>query len=166
MAALRRATIARQLVPVYVWFVQKRTREVQPLLDGVCDFLPSPAEVPYEAYRRDGNGTTVQLSADPSLPLVALAFKLEDGRYGQLTYVRIYHGTLRKGDTIVNVYTGRRVRVPRIGRIHADELHDIEIAAAGDIVALFSVECSSGDTLTDGQLDVILSSIYVPSPVI
>lgn len=165
MAALRRATIARQLVPVYVGSA-KTNKGVQPLLDGVCAFLPSPAEVTYEAYRRDGNGTTVQLSADPSLPLVALAFKLEDGRYGQLTYVRIYQGTLRKGDTIVNVNTGRRVRVPRIGRIHADELHDIEIAAAGDIVALFGVECSSGDTLTDGQLDVILGSIYVPSPVI
>ncbi|GBD06724.1 Elongation factor G [bacterium HR21] len=164
IAALRRATLRRELTPVYVGSA-KTNKGVQPLLDGVCLFLPSPLDIPYEAIDRH-TGETVQLHADPSLPLVAFAFKLEDGRYGQLTYVRIYQGTLRKGDTIINMSTGKRQRVPRIGRIHADQLYDVEVAGAGDIVALFGVECASGDTFTDGQLNVTLTGIYVPSPVI
>ncbi len=164
IAAIRRATLRRELTPVYVGSA-KTNKGVQPLLDGVCMFLPSPLDIPYEAIDRD-SGQPVPLHADPSQPLVALAFKLEDGRYGQLTYVRIYQGTLRKGDTVINMSNGRRMRVPRIGRIHADQMHDTEIAAAGDIVAVFGIECSSGDTLTDGQLNVTLTSMYIPSPVI
>ncbi len=163
-AAIRRATIRRELIPVYVGSA-KANKGIQPLLDGVCAFLPSPLEVPYEAIDRE-TGATVPLEADPNAPLVALAFKLEDGRYGQLTYVRIYQGTLRKGDTVVNATTGKSMRVPRLGRIHADQLHDIEIAAAGDIVAVFGIECTSGDTLTDGQLPVTLTGMNIPSPVI
>ncbi|MCS7176004.1 MAG: elongation factor G [Candidatus Kapabacteria bacterium] len=163
VAAIRRATLRRELTPVYVGSA-KTNRGVQPLLDGVCLFLPSPLDVAYEAIDRD-TGQSVPLSPDPELPLVALAFKLEDGKYGQLTYIRIYQGTLRKGDTIVNASNGRKTRVPRIGRIHADQLHDIEIAAAGDIVAVFGVECASGDTFTDGQLNVTLTGMYLPTPV-
>lgn len=164
IAAIRRATLRRELVPVYVGSA-KANKGIQPLLDGVCYFLPSPLDVSYDAMNRESS-SSVPLSADPTAPLVALAFKLEDGRYGQLTYLRIYQGTLRKGDSVVNATTGKSMRVPRIGRIHADQLHDIELAAAGDIVAVFGIECSSGDTLTDGRLNVALTGIYTPSPVI
>ncbi|MEN3026271.1 MAG: elongation factor G [Chlorobiota bacterium] len=163
IAAIRRATLRRELTPVYVGSA-KTNRGVQLLLDGVCLFLPSPLDVTYDAVDRD-TGQSIPLYPDPTLPLVALAFKLEDGKYGQLTYVRIYQGTLRKGDTIVNASNGRKMRVPRIGRIHADQLHDIELAAAGDIVAVFGIECASGDTFTDGQLNVTLTGMYLPTPV-
>ena len=95
-----------------------------------------------------------------------LAFKLEVSRYGQLTYVRIYQGALNKGDTIVNVRTGKRSKVGRLVRMHADEMEEIEGAAAGSIVALFGIDCTSGDTFTDGQVRYTMTSMYVPAPVI
>jgi elongation factor G len=95
-----------------------------------------------------------------------LAFKLEVNRYGQLTYVRVYQGRLSKGDTIVNARTGKKSKVGRLIRMHADELEDIESASAGDIVALFGIECASGDTFNDGEVNYALTSIHVPAPVI
>ncbi|MCS6966835.1 MAG: elongation factor G [Candidatus Kapabacteria bacterium] len=164
IAALRRATLRREVTPVYVGSA-KANKGIQPLLDGICRFLPSPLDVSYTAIAPD-TAETIALSPDLSLPLVAFAFKLEEGKYGQLSYIRIYQGTLRKGDTVVNVSTGKRMRVSRIGRIHADQMHDTELAGAGDIVAVFGIDCSSGDTLTDDQLRVTLTGMYIPSPVI
>jgi elongation factor G len=97
---------------------------------------------------------------------VALAFKLEDGRYGQLTYMRIYQGRMTKGEFIVNQVNQKRVKVPRIVRMHSNEMNDVNEATSGDIVALFGVECSSGDTFTDGTVNYTMTSMHVPDAVI
>src|SRR5262249_7494845 len=112
------------------------------------------------------NEEKVKLSSNLNEPFVALAFKLEDGRFGQLTYIRIYQGQLKKGDTIVNGRTGRDVRVGRLVRMHSDEMEDIQDAAAGDIVALFGVDCASGDTFTSDKIRYSMTSMHVPDPVI
>jgi elongation factor G len=139
---------------------------VQNLLDGVIAYLPSPLDVENSALDMSNEQVSVELVSDPQKPLVALAFKLEDGRYGQLTYIRVYQGTLAKGTNIVNSRTGRRHKVGRLVRMHADQMEDIEHSAAGDIVALFGIDCASGDTFTDGSLEVAMSSMHVPDPVI
>ncbi|MGE3974648.1 MAG: elongation factor G [Bdellovibrionales bacterium] len=165
MAAIRKGTIALKFVPVFMGSAFKN-RAVQRLLDGVRNYLPNPTEVHNKALDQENNETQVELQADPKLPFVGLAFKLEDGRYGQLTYMRIYQGTLRKGDTIHNANSGRKVKVPRLVRMHSDEMQDIEEAGGGDIVALFGVDCSSGDTFTDGTVTYTMSSMHVPDAVI
>ena len=108
----------------------------------------------------------VRLTPSPDDPLVALAFKLVESPYGQLTYLRIYQGTIRKSDTIENARTRKKIRVPRVVRMHAAEMEDIDSAVAGDIVALFGVDCSSGDTFTAPGVQVSMLSMHVPEPVI
>ena len=163
-AAVRRATLALKFVPVFVGSAFKN-KGVQLLLNGVQDYLPAPLDVVNTALDLDKNEERVTLPCARSGPLVALAFKLEEGRFGQLTYTRIYSGVLRKGDQIVNVTTGKRIKVPRLVRMHADELEDISEAGAGDIVALFGVECASGDTFTDGSTKLAMTSMTIPEPV-
>ncbi len=165
MPALRKATLELKCTPVYVGSAYKN-KGVQVLLDGVLDFLPSPTEVPLEALDLDANEARVPLKSDPSAPLVALAFKLEDGRYGQLTYMRIYQGKLSKGDFIHNMANKKKIKVPRIVQMHSDEMHDVETAEAGDIVAMFGVDCASGDTFTDGTVHLSMQSMHVPNTVI
>ncbi len=164
--AVRRGTIARELTPVFVGSAYKN-KGVQLLLDAVTRYLPAPTDVENEAHRilPDGSEETFVLTNDPDDPFVAHAFKLEDGPYGQLTYLRVYQGTIRKGDTIVNTRTGRKAKVGRLVRMHADEMVDVTEAAAGDIAALFGIDCASGDTFTDGD-QVSLTSIHVPEPVV
>jgi len=162
---MRKTTIAHLVTPVYVGSA-KKNKGVQPLLDGVGMFLPDPSEREYEAFDLDRNEAKVKLECTPDKPFVGLAFKLEDGRYGQLTYMRIYQGKVKKGDFIYNVKSKKKIKVPRIVRMHAQEMHDIEEAYAGDIVAMFGVECYSGDTFTDGTVNYSLRSMYVPTPVI
>jgi elongation factor G len=164
-AAVRRGAIALELTPVFLGSAYKN-KGVQPLLDAVTHYLPSPAEVENSAVDLSNDEAALALSSDPQKPLVALAFKLEDGRYGQLTYIRVYQGTLAKGTNIENSRTGRRHKVGRLVRMHADQMEDIEHSAAGDIVALFGIDCASGDTFTDGSLEVAMSSMHVPDPVI
>jgi elongation factor G len=95
-----------------------------------------------------------------------LAFKLEDGPYGQLTYIRVYQGTLAKGDAIVNVRTGKRIKVGRVVQMHADQMEDIEVMPAGYIGALFGINCASGDTFVAPGVSLTMTSMHVPDPVI
>lgn len=164
-AAIRKGCLNLDLTPVFCGSAYKN-RGVQKLLDGVSDYLPNPTQVPNEGLDLDNNEATVQLTTDPKAPLVALAFKLEDGRFGQLTYMRVYQGTLKKGEFIFNAADGKKVKVPRLVRMHSDEMIDIEEAQAGDIVASFGVDCASGDTFTDGSVNLSLTSIFVPDAVI
>ncbi|MFH2010475.1 MAG: elongation factor G [bacterium] len=164
VAGLRRGVLALDVVPVLMGSAYKN-KGVQPLLDAVTTLLPAPADVTNRYLDLD---SVEERDVDPSedAHLLALAFKIEDGRYGQLTYLRIYQGRLTKGDSLVNQRTQHKVKVGRIGRMHADEMEELTHAGAGDIVALFGVDCASGDTFTDGTLRATLTSMHVPEPVI
>jgi elongation factor G len=165
-AAIRRATIALKMTPVMCGSAYKN-KGIQTLLDAICDYLPNPKEVENIAHDQKNNEAKVVLEHDFKKPFVGLAFKLEDGRYGQLTYMRCYQGQISKGDFIVNVSNQmKRLKIPRIVRMHSNEMNDIETAKAGDIVALFGVECASGDTFTDGTVQVTMTSMHVPDAVI
>ena len=164
-AAVRKGTISLALTPVFVGSAYKN-KAVQPLLDAVTYFLPDPTEVENVALDLEKDEAKVLLEANPEKPLVALAFKLEEGRFGQLTYLRVYQGKLKKGDTIVNARTGRDVRVGRLARMHADEMEDITESGTGDIVALFGIDCASGDTFTSDKVRYAMTSMHVPAPVI
>jgi elongation factor G len=164
-AGVRRGVLARQLVPVFIGSAY-RNKGIQPLLDAVVHYLPNPSEVENRAQDLDAGGAERVLAADPEAAAVALAFKLEDGPYGQLTYVRIYQGALRRGEELVNTRSGQRIKVGRLVRMHADAMSEIAGAGPGDIVALFGVECASGDTFCGPGLNLAMTAIYVPEPVI
>ncbi len=164
-AAVRRCTIALKIAPVMMGSAYKN-KGVQLLLDGVNSYLPAPNEVENTAVDLDKNEEKVVLSSDANAPLVSLAFKLEDGRFGQLSYVRVYQGQLSKGMEITNTRTGKRHKVGRLVRMHSDDMEDIEVSDPGDIVAMFGIDCNSGDTFTDGKLNYAMSSMYVPDAVI
>ncbi|GAA5958636.1 hypothetical protein JCM21900_004660 [Sporobolomyces salmonicolor] len=168
ISAIRRSTTSLQFTPVFMGSALAN-KSVQSVLDGVCLYLPTPEESPAHA-------TSIEAPSDPpqtltptsTAPLVSLAFKLEEGRYGQLTYIRVYQGTLKRGATITNVRTGKKVKVPRLVRMHSDEMEDVESIGAGEICAMFGVECSSGDTFSDapGGGGYTMTSMFVPEPVI
>ena len=163
-AAIRRATVAREFAPLFMGSAFKN-KGVQLLLDGVVDYLPAPHEVSNVALDLNDDEKPVELAADPKAPLVGLAFKLEEGRFGQLTYLRIYQGTIAKGGSIVNTSTGKKLKVPRLVRMHSEEMEDVSEAKAGEIVALFGVDCKSGDTFTSGDVNLAMTSMKVPEPV-
>ncbi|WP_242338476.1 MULTISPECIES: elongation factor G [Anaeromyxobacter] len=164
-AAIRKGTIELKLTPVFMGSAYKN-KAVQKLLDGVVDYLPDPTEVVNEAHDLAADEQKVVLSIDNDKPTVALAFKLEDGRYGQLTYLRIYQGRLSRDMFITNMRTKKDHRVGRLVRMHSDEMEDIDAAGSGDIVAMFGIECNSGDTFTDGKVKLNMTSMHVPDPVI
>ncbi|MCD4717767.1 MAG: elongation factor G [Desulfobacterales bacterium] len=163
--AIRLGTLSRQLTPVFVGSAYKNIG-VQPVLDGINKYLPSPIEVENVALDLDQDEKEVLLENDPDRPVIALAFKLEVTPYGQLTYIRIYQGSIGKGDDLFIARTRKKIKVGRLARLHADEMEDITRAYAGDIVALFGIDCYSGDTFTDGSLSYTMSSMFVPEPVI
>ena len=165
LRAVRRGVLERQLTPVFLGSAYKN-KGVQPLLDGVTDLLPSPADIENHALDMEKEETPVQLYTDRQKPLVALAFKLEDGSFGQLTYIRVYQGNMAKGDTVVNIRTGKKVKVGRLVRMHADQMEDIKDIPSGYIGALFGIDCASGDTFAAPGLDLTMTSMYVPDPVI
>lgn len=163
-AAIRRCTINRKFLPVMMGSAYKNVG-VQLLLDGVADYLPNPNEVENTAVDLASKETKT-LPCRSDSPFVGLAFKLEESRFGQLTYVRVYQGKLTKGAWIHNVVSNKKVKVPRLVRMHSDEMEDIDEVGAGEICAMFGVECSSGDTFTDGQFNVSMTPMHVPDPVI
>jgi len=163
--ALRFGTLKRRITPVVIGSAYKN-KGVQKLLDTVTSLLPCPAEVENTALNLDENEAPVILKNSPDEPIVALAFKLEDGPFGQLTYIRVYQGTIAKGTTIVNVRSGKKIKVGRLARMHADQMEDIDTIPAGYIGALFGVECASGDTFVSPGLNLAMTSMYVPAPVI
>ncbi|MEM6788006.1 MAG: elongation factor G [Myxococcota bacterium] len=162
---VRKATLSQEIVPVFMGSAY-HNKGVQPLLDAVGHFLPSPTDMQYNAVDQEKNEEEVAVDNDPDKPLVALAFKLEDGRFGQLTYLRIYQGKMVKGAEMFNVRTKKKTKIGRLVRMHSDEMEDITSAAAGDIVAIFGVDCNSGDTFTDGSVYWTMTSMFVPDPVI
>jgi elongation factor G len=163
--AIRTGCLKMELTPVFMGSAFKN-KGVQLLLNGVTDYLPNPTEVENKALDIDNEEKPVIVTCDPDKPLVAYAFKLDDGRYGQLTYMRIYQGTLKKGEFIINTGDRKKVKVPRLVKMHSNEMADIEEAYAGDIVALFGVDCSTGDTFTDGSVSYAMTSMHVPNAVI
>ncbi|NLZ76771.1 MAG: elongation factor G [Spirochaetales bacterium] len=163
--AIREATINLEMVPVFMGSAYKN-KGIPPLLDAVVDYLPNPADVTNVALDLDNDEEEVVLVSDEDLPTVALAFKLEDGQYGQLTYIRVYQGKIRKGDELYNTRTRRKFRVGRLIRMHADTMEDLSEAGCGEIAALFGIDCASGDTFCDPKLNYSMSSMYVPKPVI
>jgi len=164
-STFRKSCIAREVTPVFLGSAYKNVG-VQKLLDGVVDYLPNPYEVENIALDLDNNEAEQVLEPVESKPLVAYAFKLEDGRFGQLSYVRVYQGTLIKGKPIINQTTKKKHNVGRLVRMHSSQMEDIQQAGAGDIVALFGIDCSSGTTFTDGSINVNMTSMHVPKPVI
>jgi elongation factor G len=164
-AAIRTGTLAEQFVPVMIGSAYK-FKGIQPLLDGVNHYLPNPTEVKNYALDLDNNEEQKELSADDKSPTVALGFKLEDGQYGQLTYVRIYQGMLKKGEELQNTRARKKFKVGRLVRMHADNMEDINEGYPGDIVALFGIDCASGDTFCGGSLNYAMTSMFVPTPVI
>jgi elongation factor G len=164
-AAIRRATISLKFTPVFVGSALA-DKFIQPMLDGVCDYLPNPSEVTNTALDRRQKEAPVKLVPYNSLPFVGLAFKLEESNFGQLTYIRVYQGKLKKGLNVYNARTDKRVKVPRIVRMHSNEMEEVQEVGAGEICAVFGVDCASGDTFTDGQLGYTMTSMYVPEPVI
>ncbi|MFH1240919.1 MAG: elongation factor G [Pseudomonadota bacterium] len=163
--AVRKGTISRGLTPVFLGSAYKNIG-VQSLLDGVNRYLPAPTDVRNKAIDLDKNAQEVPIECNPDFPVVALAFKLEVTPYGQLTYLRVYQGSIGKGDDLVITRTRKKLKVGRLVRMHAEQMEDVTRAQAGDIIALFGIDCYSGDTFTDGRLNYNMSSMFVPEPVI
>ncbi len=162
---IRDATINREIVPMMMGSAFKN-RGVQPLMDAACDYLPSPMDRSSFARDHDNEGTETPLASDPDAPLVAMVFKIADESFGQLSYVRVYQGRIVKGAQYGNVRTGRKVRIGRIVRMHANDREDVTEAGPGDIVALVAVDCASGDTICGEGANYSLESIFVADPVI
>ncbi|MBF0313689.1 MAG: elongation factor G [Oligoflexia bacterium] len=156
-----------KLVPVFIGSAFKN-KGVQLLLDAVARYIPSPLTRIKPQANDNRSNTKIDLIPDKTLPMVAMAFKITDDPFGQLTYTRIYQGTLTKGDTLFNTRTGKKVRVGRIVRMHADDRENIDSAYAGDIIAMIGVDCASGDTFVgdDNVSHISCEGMFVPIPVI
>ena len=165
IAAIRRVTLRREITPIF-FGTAYRNKGVQELLNAVSRYLPSPIDRVAYACDADNEGAEVAISADPDGPTVAMAFKIADEPFGQVTYVRVYQGTIEKSKSYKIVRDGKQQRVGRIFRLHADKREDLEIARAGDIVAVMGIDCVSGDTICHPSINVTLESMHCPLPVI
>ncbi|CAG2100629.1 unnamed protein product, partial [Medioppia subpectinata] len=171
MEAIRRSCLSLKFIPVLTGSALKN-KGVQHMLDAVINYLPNPSQVNNYALLEEQEGSTpkkLPMNAERSdaQMFVGLAFKLEAGRFGQLTYMRVYQGMLRKGTYIYNTRTGKKVKASRLVRMHASDMEEIDEALAGDIFALFGVDCASGDTfVTERQSKISMESMYIPEAVI
>jgi elongation factor G len=166
-AAIKRQTQALKFCPVFMGSAYKN-KGVQTLLDGVIDYLPNPSQVSNFALDLNNDEEKIELMSDSKKSLVSLAFKLEKSKYGQLTYLRMYQGSLSRGSQIVGNIEGqsRKFKVPRLVRMHSNEMEDIEKVGPGEIVAMFGVDCPSGTTFTDGSVNYSMTSMFIPDPVV
>jgi elongation factor G len=165
VAAIRKGVLTLGLCPVFCGSAFKN-KGVQKLLDAVLAYLPTPEEKKEHALDLSKNEEKFELFPVNDKPLVALAFKLQETQFGQLTYMRVYQGKLSKGDFITNTSNGKKVKVPRLVRMHSDKMEDIETSFAGDIVAVFGIDCASGDTFCDENINAAMQSMHVPDAVI
>ena len=165
IAAIRKGTLSEQFVGVFLGSAHVN-KGIQPVLDGVIRYLPDPTEVHNYGLDLDKNEEQVELFNVENKPCVALAFKLDDGQFGQLTYTRIYQGKIVKGDELYNVRQRKKFKVGRLVRMNSAQMEDINEGMPGDIIALFGVDCASGDTFCGGGLNIAMTSMYVPEPVI
>lgn len=163
---IRQATLNLEITPVLIGSAFKN-KGVQNVLDAVVLYLPSPVDREVVQAFDVKTGKKVEVPADREGPLVALAFKItDDEQSGQLTYTRLYGGTIRKGDRIHNTRTNKTITIGRLVRMHADKRENIEIATAGEIVALVGVDCASGDTFCSKGINLSMEAMFVPDPVI
>jgi elongation factor G len=162
---VRKAVIANELVPVYMGSAFKN-KGVQAMLDAVIRYLPCPMDVTNRAKKVGQEDEGVILESDAKKPMVAMAFKITEETFGQLTYTRVYQGTLKKGMTITNMRTGKSVRLGRLLRMHANDRENIDEASAGDIVAMIGIDCASGDTFCEEGVNLTCESMFVAQPVI
>jgi len=162
---IREATINREIVPLTMGSAF-RNKGVQPLMDAVCEYLPSPLDRTAFARDHDNAGAETPLVSDGEAPLVAMVFKIVQESFGQLSFARVYQGSLAKGGRYRNVRTNKVIRVGRIVRMHANDREEIALAEPGHIVAMIGVDCASGDTLCGEGVNYSLESIFVAEPVI
>ncbi len=164
---IRKGTINLEFFPTYCGSAFKN-KGIQLVLNAVVDYLPSPTEVPPQPeVDMEGNETGEKAIVDPDHPLRALAFKIMDDKYGALTFTRIYSGRIKKGDTVLNTFTGKTERIGRIVEMHADEREELDSAQAGDIIALIGMKnTQTGHTLCDPKKPATLEPMVFPEPVI
>ncbi|MGH9028606.1 MAG: elongation factor G, partial [Acidimicrobiales bacterium] len=167
-AALRTATLANEVVPVLCGSAFKN-KGVQPMLDAVVNYLPSPLDLPPAVGTKPGSSEeSEERPAEDAAPFAALAFKIMTDPYvGKLTYLRVYSGSLRKGATVVNTTRGRKERIGRLLQMHANHREDKDAIFAGDIVAAVGLkQTTTGDTLADPAHPIVLEALEFPEPVI
>jgi elongation factor G len=164
-AVVKAAVQSQSITPVLCGSAYKN-KGVQKLLDAVVHYLPNPLERKVIAKKWDKPDEAFDLQPDPAKPLVAMAFKIVDDPYGQLTFMRIYQGTIAKGEAYINQRTSQKQRFSRIVRMHADKREEVDSAGAGDIVAVMGVDAASGDTYAADNKYCTLESMFVPDPVI
>ncbi|KAL4426295.1 hypothetical protein ABPG74_006552 [Tetrahymena malaccensis] len=169
-AAIRRQTIALKFSPVFMGSAFKN-KGVQLALDGVQDYLPKPEERKNVGFLQKDETQAeekIDFIPDPKLPFVGYAFKLEESKFGQLTYVRVYQGKLKRGDNVYNTTVKKRMKISRMIKMHANQMEEINEAGPGEIFAIFGVECATGDTLCEGDMSYTArcSSMHVPPPVV